>query len=177
MRSVICGAGGALNRMDRFKSDVLKISAEYITSFDVSAEFLDFGEYSACYTSDAATRFQIQCYGEAMKDGTWLHAFQLLHEYNTPEAWACAPLVFLRDGTLYEGKHRMAALATITESVIYQFIVITGWHDGLPMPCGWMTGWADGVDAVWWKFREMQYNAVRALVANAGRTTLLEGII
>jgi hypothetical protein len=72
---------------------------------------------------------------------------------------ARVPLLFLSDGRLYEGKHRMSTLAN-SPNIIWPFLVIRNWDsDEWPLPMGWRNGWKDGVSTKWWDFHKICYLA------------------
>lgn len=160
--------------MKRFASDTLYASTEWISTWDVSPDYIEQGEFSRVYTDEPQYQQKIDWIAEAMTGGQWLHAMDFLKANPWPLAWSTVPLVFLRDGTLYEGKHRLTAMSRLDAFHAFQFVVIRGWNDGLPMPDGWLYNWQCGPDHTWWLFREYLYQAVRAVKENDGAPTLLD---
>ncbi len=161
--------------MKRFASDRLMISADWIYADEVTPEFIQGGEYLAEYLDHPNTQYKLGLYRDAMRAGEWKDVRDLAASCPFALSLCTMPLVFLRDGTLYEGKHRMAAMATV-DLPFYaaEVAVIRGWHDGLPMPTGWRSDYKDGAGHDWWEFREAMYKAMRALINNHWRPTPLE---
>lgn len=146
--------------MNRFASDDLKISLVRLNTWDVSREWLERGYFTQHYLTDEQFQGKINIYRQAMITGEWKNVQEFLEAWTFPESWSRTPLVFLKDGTLYEGKHRMAALATTDAPVSFDFLVITGWGEPLPMPDGWKYGWECRAGHDWWRFRKYLYDAV-----------------
>lgn len=159
------------------------ISVEHICGKDLDIGFIRDNPFSWQYLNEPDTIYKINDYAAAMlqshglKDPSlnWLPLRLFFDQYPAPINMAAMPMVYLSSGYLYEGKHRMAALYQASQTdrdVAYDFVVIRGWDERLPMPTGWEDNYKI-VDTVWWRYKESLYNAMMSLIYNDWQPTEL----
>jgi len=129
-------------------------------------------EFCREYWTNDAARSRVEQYRAMMLRGEWLGPVDYLNVNRGPMDYATTPIVFLDDGRLYEGKHRMAALATLP-GLSLPMLVIRGWGGTLPIPCGWESGWR-GQITDWWRFQQSTFNAANHFMQSPHNTIILE---